>query len=237
MNRLSGRLFLISFFTLVIAGVFFIFNYSVLASEIVDTDGDGYSDEQEIANKYSPFNSQSVRADQSDVDQDGLNDWQEWHRRTNPFSADSDGDGYKDGEEVDNAFDPLSDSTEKLLRRIEINLKEQRLFYIVDEQIWKTFPVSTGQPSMPTPTGEFQIMNKIVKAWSNAYQLWMPYWLGLGSSRIGIHELPVWPNGYREGEDHLGQPVSHGCIRLGVGPASYLYERVDIGTEVRIKAE
>ena len=60
-----------------------------------------------------------------------------------------------------------------------------------------------------------------------AYGLWMPFWLGLDRGRIGIHELPVWPSGYREGEDHLGKAVSHGCIRLGVGSASiYLIELI-----------
>jgi lipoprotein-anchoring transpeptidase ErfK/SrfK len=88
---------------------------------------------------------------------------------------------------------------------------------------------------MPTPRGTFKISNKSKKAWSKAYGLWMPYWLGLNKGRIGIHELPIWPSGYREGAGHLGKPISHGCIRLGIGPAQYLYERVATGTEVIIK--
>ena len=61
----------------------------------------------------------------------------------------------------------------------------------------------------------------------------MPYWLGLGGG-IGIHELPIWPNGYREGENHLGTPVSHGCIRLGLKNAVYIYERVTPGISVKV---
>ena len=87
---------------------------------------------------------------------------------------------------------------------------------------------------MPTPTGKFKIINKQEKAWSKKYGLWMPYWLGLNANGIGIHELPIWPNGYREGENHLGRAVSHGCIRLGLGAASYIYNRVSIGTLVLI---
>jgi len=87
---------------------------------------------------------------------------------------------------------------------------------------------------MPTPKGNFVVVNKIKKAWSKTYSLWMPFWLGLDRGSIGIHELPVWPNGYREGEDHLGKPVSHGCIRLGVGAAQYIFDRVDAGLSVSI---
>lgn len=47
-----------------------------------------------------------------------------------------------------------------------------------------------------------------------------------------IHELPYWPGGYREGEDHLGQRVSHGCVRLGVGVAEDVYKFADVGTPV-----
>ena len=50
----------------------------------------------------------------------------------------------------------------------------------------------------------------------------------------GIHELPEWPNGYKEGEAHLGTKASHGCVRLGVGPAEYLYNIAPLGTKVII---
>ena len=50
----------------------------------------------------------------------------------------------------------------------------------------------------------------------------------------GIHELPEWPNGAKEGEGHLGTPVSYGCIRLGVGDAEFAYNWADIGTPVYI---
>ncbi|MFA4999844.1 MAG: L,D-transpeptidase family protein [Patescibacteria group bacterium] len=205
------------------------------AAEIIDTDGDGYDDEAEIASGYSPFNPAPEKIKESDVDADGLSDYFEIEFGTDPFNPDTDNDGYSDSEEIDWAYDPNSAEPKRLDRKIEIDLANQRLTLLVSGRAWKDFPVSTGKPSMPTPTGAFKIINKIENAWSKSYGLWMPYWLGLDRGRIGIHELPVWPGGYREGEDHLGHPVSHGCIRLGVGPAQYLYERVEAGTEVVIK--
>ncbi|MFA5184217.1 MAG: L,D-transpeptidase family protein [Patescibacteria group bacterium] len=205
------------------------------AAETVDTDNDGYPDDQEIEHGYSPFNPKEIKIADSDVDQDGLSDYWELKFKTDPFDPDTDKDGYLDGVEIDAAYDPISGSTARLPRRVEIDLKKQKLTYFVADQPWKKFPVSTGKASMPTPAGTFKIINKVAKAWSKAYGLWMPYWLGLNRGEFGIHELPVWPNGYREGEDHLGKAVSHGCIRLGVGAAEYLYERVEVGQAVIIK--
>ena len=205
------------------------------ASTTLDSDNDGYPDAQEIKNNYSPYNPQPVKLDKSDADKDGLSDYWELKFGTDPLNPDSDGDGYSDGQEVDMAHDPLSSSTKKLPQKITINLKKQQLTYFVAGQPWKVFTVSTGKAAMPTPKGDFHVVNKNLKAWSNTYKLWMPYWLGLDKGEFGIHELPLWPDGYREGQDHLGKPVSHGCIRLGIGPAQYLYDRVGTGTEVIIK--
>ena len=216
----------------------FIFLHSICWAQddsLLDSDSDGYVDSVEIANGYSPYNSEKIKLDKSDADKDGLSDYYELKFKTDPLNPDSDGDGYKDGKEIDFAFDPLASSTKKLSQRLEVNLKTQRLSYYVGGQKWQEFIVSSGRSGMPTPKGKFKIVNKVVKAWSKTYKLWMPYWMGLSSNGIGIHELPVWPSGYREGENHLGIPVSHGCVRLGVGPAKYLFDRIATGTEVTIK--
>lgn len=216
---------------------FFIIKASAATSSSlgVDSDSDGYSDSSEIQNNYSPYNPEPVKITASDMDADSLSDFWELKFKTDPLNPDSDGDGHQDGEEIDRAFDPLSSSTKKLAQKIEINRKKQTLIYLVANQPWKEFSVSTGRPSLPTPSGIFKIVNKSQKAWSKTYKLWMPYWLGLDRGNIGIHELPLWPNGYREGEDHLGKAVSHGCIRLGIGSARYIYERAEIGMEISIK--
>ena len=207
---------------------------ALLAS--VDTDGDGYEDAWEIKNGYSPYNPEEVKAEDSDTDKDGLSDYWEYVFHTNPEQADSDNDGYSDYEEIDHAYDPNSGNKKRLESWIEVDREHQELTYVVSGQAWKKFSVSTGKPSMPTPAGVYKILNKSPKAWSKAYGLYMPYWLGLGKhGEFGIHELPVWPNGYREGEDHLGIAVSYGFTRLGVGAAKYIYERSAVASEVRIK--
>lgn len=232
MNGLKPSLLFRILFILIIM---FFFVSRVQAEDFLDSDGDGYSDDLEIASGYSPFNAEKLKIGQSDVDDDGLSDYFELRFKTDPFNSDSDSDGRKDGLEIDQAYDPLSTSTKKISQRIEIDTKTQKLMYYVGGVAWREFIVSSGKPGMATPKGKFKIINKSRKAWSKAYQLWMPYWLGLSHGEFGIHELPLWPSGYREGENHLGKPVSHGCVRLGIGPAQYLYDRVATGVEVTIR--
>ncbi len=198
-----------------------------------DTDGDGYSDREELLNGYSPHNPEPVKLKDNDADGDGLSDKDELRFGTNLLKTDTDGDGWSDKEEIDFGYDPLNPEPIKLEKRIEINTGEQTLSYFLDGVKRDTFLISSGRASMPTSKGHFLIINKAPRAWS-PYGLWMPYWLGLGTGSFGIHQLPVWPNGYREGEDHLGTPVSHGCIRLGIEPAEFLYDWAEVGTPVFI---
>lgn len=184
---------------------------------------------------FSFFGEKVIAAPVLDSDSDGLNDLQESKFKTDPLNSDSDGDGHKDGLEIDWAYDPLSTSTKKLSQRLELDLKNQKLIYYVSGQAWKEYIISSGKPGMATPKGEFKIINKSPKAWSRTYGLWMPYWLGLNHGEFGIHELPIWPGGYREGANHLGKAVSHGCVRLGIGPAKYIYDRLAVGVSVIIK--
>lgn len=116
---------------------------------------------------------------------------------------------------------------------IDITLASQKLCTIEGENILNCFTVSSGKPSMPTPKGTYAIQNKNPRAWSSKYGLYMPYWQAFNGA-YGIHELPEWPGGYKEGQDHLGTPVSHGCVRLGIGDAASVYGWTDIGTPVYI---
>ncbi len=69
-----------------------------------DTDGDGYSDEDERKRGTAPRN--------PDTDGDGLSDGEEARRATDPFGADTDEDGVSDGDEVAAKSDPISPDTD-----------------------------------------------------------------------------------------------------------------------------
>lgn len=118
-------------------------------------------------------------------------------------------------------------------RYIDITLATQTMVLFEDGKPVDAYIVSSGKRGMETPKGNFSIHNKAKRVWSKAYGLWMPYWMAiLPSGKVGIHELPEWPSGYKEGAAHLGIPVSHGCVRLGVGSAERVFNFADIGTPV-----
>ncbi|MEN8252514.1 MAG: sortase [Patescibacteria group bacterium] len=91
-----------------------------------DTDKDGYDDGREVRNGYSPSgeglmdtnennvpdkweienNGKLVNDEFDDEDKDGLGIYDEYIFGTSPRNADTDGDGYSDGKEVHNGYDP-----------------------------------------------------------------------------------------------------------------------------------
>ncbi len=107
---------------------------------------------------------------------------------------------------------------------------------------WRTFPVATGQSVYPTPLGRF----KIVVKWRNPW--WYPpstpwakgkkaippgpgnplgtRWMGLSAPGVGIHGTP--------NDSSIGYSVSHGCIRMHIPDAEWLFTHVGIGTPVFI---
>jgi hypothetical protein len=75
-----------------------------------DTDGDGYSDGDEVKNGYNPLGEGLLGLEYMDTDDDGLTDWEELYiYKTNPYNPDTDGDGYSDGDEVKNGYNPLGE--------------------------------------------------------------------------------------------------------------------------------
>ncbi len=106
-----------------------------------DTDGDGYVDGTEVANGYSPSgeglmdtntndipdkwemdNAGKLIADKfDDGDNDGLTLYDEYIVGTNPQKSDTDGDGYNDGDEVHNGYDPSAMGEVRPQVVIEIN--------------------------------------------------------------------------------------------------------------------
>jgi len=115
---------------------------------------------------------------------------------------------------------------------IEVDITKQIMMIYNNGQLTGLYKVSTGMPGMRTPIGSFKIMKKSATYWSNACKCWMPYAMQFTEKGIFIHELPIYPGLGREGENHLGYPVSHGCVRLGIGDAEEVFEFAEVGTPV-----
>lgn len=119
-------------------------------------------------------------------------------------------------------------------RYIDVDLSSQTMFIFEDGEEKGAFKVSTGKRGMDTPNGTFKVMGKAKRPWSKTYKLYMPWFIQFTGEGHGIHELPEWPSGYKEGTNHLGIPVSHGCVRLGIGTAKIVYDFVTVGTPLVI---
>ena len=126
---------------------------------------------------------------------------------------------------------------------VVIRRESKRLFLYRGEKHWRTFGVATGQAAYPTPIGRFSIVTMQRNPW------WYPpqtsdwaeglepvppgpgnplgtRWMGLSAPLVGIHGTPDSAS--------IGYSASHGCIRMLVWEAEWLFERVRVGTTVFI---
>jgi LysM repeat protein len=119
-----------------------------------------------------------------------------------------------------------------------VSLSRQECWLFAGTQVRYAWKCSTGYGEWVTRTGNFAVQSKIENAKSRAYQLDMPYWLGIynvGSYENGIHGLPVkWSDGQKIWAGLIGQPATFGCAMLADEDASVLFKLAYIGMPVYI---
>jgi len=194
-----------------------------------DTDGDGYDDGLEIKNGYSPRHGGGKKLIQVDSDQDYLNDAWELASGTGLMNPDSDGDAYLDGTEVAAGYDPLEPRPAKLDKLISVDLKKQRLTYTFGGKVFGSFLISSGVKSMPTPKGEFSILDKVpVKHYGGPG-------FDFPNTKWNLHFTTARYRYYIHGaywHDKFGQPMSHGCVNVAYANMEPLYWWAQAGTKV-----
>lgn len=120
---------------------------------------------------------------------------------------------------------------------VEVDISEQKMLLKFGDTVVREYLVSTGTFNMPTPLGTFKILNKqelrIAKKWPHYH---MPKWQGFTPWGHGLHSLPYLANDkgvfWEEALNHIGQRVSHGCIRLLPDDAEDLYNLTNIGMKL-----
>ena len=125
---------------------------------------------------------------------------------------------------------------------IVIHRALNQLYLYQGARFTRAFHVATGQSAYPTPLGRFSIAVK----WKNPW--WYPpaspwakgaqpippgpgnplgtRWMGLTAPGVGIHGTPD--------ASSIGYSVSHGCIRMQISQAEWLFDHVNVGTTVFI---
>ncbi len=122
---------------------------------------------------------------------------------------------------------------------IKVDLSEQKLWIYLGDEVIREFGVSTGKPSTPTPPGNYSIMLKqTVRVGNEAPHYVMPNFMMFKGGGYGFHALPSLKNDgglfWTEARNHIGRPVSHGCVRILPEDAVFLYDFSDVGTKVEI---
>jgi LysM repeat protein len=122
--------------------------------------------------------------------------------------------------------------------RFVVSLSRQQCWVIQGDQVRYAWTCSTGYGEWITRTGTFAVQTKLELAKSTAYQLDMPYWLGIydvGAYENGIHGLPVeWRTGEKIWTELVGQPATFGCAMLDDEDAALLYDLAYLGMPVHI---
>jgi lipoprotein-anchoring transpeptidase ErfK/SrfK len=139
---------------------------------------------------------------------------------------------------------PEVDSVE-LDEAIVILRGSNKLFFFDKAKYVRSFGVATGQAAFPTPLGNYEIVTLQRNPW------WYPppsdwaadsepvppgpgnplgtRWMGISAPYVGIHGTPDAAS--------IGYSASHGCIRMRIPDAEWLFRRVEIGTPVFIIAK
>jgi len=127
-------------------------------------------------------------------------------------------------------------------RYIEIDISQQTMYFFNNGSLLRTYKISSGL-YYPTPRGHFTIINKALDAYSDIYNVWMPYWMAFyfGSdvnAYFGIHELPYWYTGDGEKKqrprEFIGSPHTGGCVSLDIGAAKEVYDMTYVGMDVYV---
>jgi lipoprotein-anchoring transpeptidase ErfK/SrfK len=125
---------------------------------------------------------------------------------------------------------------------VVIRRDSKRLHFYRGIRLWKILGVATGQSSYPTPVGHYSIVTMQRHPW------WYPpdsdwaqgeepvppgpgnplgtRWMGLSAPGVGMHGTPDPAS--------IGYSASHGCIRMRIAEAEWLFSRVRVGTPVFI---
>ncbi len=123
-------------------------------------------------------------------------------------------------------------------RVVLVSIPDRKLAVIENGNVIAAFPVAVGATASPSPTGEFQIVNRVANPTYYRPGLVIPSgkdnpvgtrWVGLSRKGYGIHGT----NAPRS----VGHAASHGCIRLRNRDIEKLFTMVQVGDVVQIRGE
>jgi lipoprotein-anchoring transpeptidase ErfK/SrfK len=127
---------------------------------------------------------------------------------------------------------------ESAARKIVVSIPDRKLAVIESGHIVKIFSTAVGAPRTPSPTGTFQIVQRIPDpTWYTKGKIVGPgkanpigtRWIGLSLKGYGIHGT--------NNPASIGHSASHGCIRLRNRDVEELFTMVAVGDVVELHGD
>lgn len=124
-----------------------------------------------------------------------------------------------------------------------LKLKQRRVYVYQGEKVLAKYPVAIGKRGRETPTGEWQVMEKIKNPGWTSFKTgeymapgrenplgsrWIGFWTD-GQDMIGFHGTAKL--------DSIGKAVSNGCVRMYNRDVKQMFKMVKVGTIVRVVDE
>lgn len=163
---------------------------------------------------------------------------------TQPLPAPSDPE-FELPRSEDSKLQPLYIDTPLLIElpiRLEIKLSQRKVALYRGKKLVKSYAIAVGRPGWETPKGTFAVKQKFRNpTWVHPLKkgISIPggdpenplgrYWIGFwtdGKNWIGFHGTP--------NPKSVGTAASHGCIRMYGKDIEELFQKVSLGTEVKV---
>jgi lipoprotein-anchoring transpeptidase ErfK/SrfK len=134
------------------------------------------------------------------------------------------------------AVDALAQT--RIQRQVLVSIPDRKLAVLENGELLKVFPVAVGAADSPSPSGEFQIINRLTNPTYYHPGTVIPAgpanplgtrWIGLSRKGYGIHGT----NAPRS----IGKAASHGCIRMAKRDLEQLFDMLRVGDTVSIRAQ
>jgi len=119
-----------------------------------------------------------------------------------------------------------------------VSIPDRKLALLENGKVIRIYHVAVGKISTPSPAGAFKIVNRVTNpAYYHKGQVIAAgkgnpvgtRWMGLSAKGYGIHGTNQ-PNS-------IGKAASTGCIRMSMRDLEELFELVNVGDAVEIRAE
>lgn len=160
------------------------------------------------------------------------------------YSEDSINSGTYSAEVMSSFYNKLDSSTintfdinSKTNKLVFVNISEQKTYvYTGSLNNWsleKEFLCSTGIENKETPVGIFEVQTRAPWFFASKYGQGGKYYVQFMGNYL-FHSVPFAEDQETILDETLGEPASHGCIRLSTDNAKWLYDNVLDGSKVII---